>query len=585
MGSLRRKTATRALPEGAERFERKGQPFVRWVDKRGKKQTSKLTIGKDGAMRVVVPSGKWLAKYRDADGLLQEVSTGCSDKDAARAVLKELERRAELIKAKVISPDEAAVADCQNLRISEQLEAYIRSLKAAGRSRRHITDTERLVRRIATECGFRTLGDMHPEKVEGWLADQLDAGMAARTRNSYVQALSGFCTWCVRNRKLTANPLHNIQKADEKSDRRRQRRALTKEEINRLLTVAFLRPLAEVGRETQKKPANKVTGTRDTWNPAPLTYDTIEAAAERARERLRNKPERIAELERTGHERCLVYKVMLTTGLRLKELQSLKIGQAHLNSPSPFLELAAADEKNREGTSIPLRQDIATELREWFRRRDQELSPAVSEGDDIPSDVPLLYVPSGLRRILDRDLKVAGIPKRDDRGRTIDVHAMRHTFGTMLSQNGVAPRTAQAAMRHSKIDLTMNVYTDPRLLDVSGAMEALPAMSAVTYRPRTSDRAKVRDTGIVGGNSARNVPPLFPPNPGHQGESESIPVTLERLGRPTSGASCEAESEHRSAENPTKKASLPVCGNEAFERPRRDLNPQPPDRQSGALTN
>jgi hypothetical protein len=36
-----------------------------------------------------------------------------------------------------------------------------------------------------------------------------------------------------------------------------------------------------------------------------------------------------------------------------------------------------------------------------------------------------------------------------------------------------------------------------------------------------------------------------------------------------------------SAENSTKKTSLPVCGNEAFERPRRDLNPQPPDRQSG----
>ena len=31
-------------------------------------------------------------------------------------------------------------------------------------------------------------------------------------------------------------------------------------------------------------------------------------------------------------------------------------------------------------------------------------------------------------------------------------------------------------MRHSKIDLTMNVYTDPKLLDVAGAMEALPAL-------------------------------------------------------------------------------------------------------------
>jgi hypothetical protein len=31
-------------------------------------------------------------------------------------------------------------------------------------------------------------------------------------------------------------------------------------------------------------------------------------------------------------------------------------------------------------------------------------------------------------------------------------------------------------MRHSTIDLTMNVYTDPKLLDVAGAMESLPAL-------------------------------------------------------------------------------------------------------------
>jgi len=57
------------------------------------------------------------------------------------------------------------------------------------------------------------------------------------------------------------------------------------------------------------------------------------------------------------------------------------------------------------------------------------------------------------------------------------VHALRHTFGTHLSKNGVATRTAQAAVRDSSLDLTMNVYTDPTLLDVAGAMEALPGVS------------------------------------------------------------------------------------------------------------
>ena len=69
------------------------------------------------------------------------------------------------------------------------------------------------------------------------------------------------------------------------------------------------------------------------------------------------------------------------------------------------------------------------------------------------------------------------IPKEDARGRTVDIHTLRHTFGTHLSKNGVPPRSAQAAMRHSSLGLTTNVYTDPTLLDVAGAKEALPELS------------------------------------------------------------------------------------------------------------
>ncbi|MCC6798183.1 MAG: tyrosine-type recombinase/integrase [Candidatus Hydrogenedentes bacterium] len=76
--------------------------------------------------------------------------------------------------------------------------------------------------------------------------------------------------------------------------------------------------------------------------------------------------------------------------------------------------------------------------------------------------------------IFDRDLTAAGIAKRDERWRTVDVHVLRHSFGTHLSKGGVTLRTAQAAMRHSTPTLTANIYTDPKLLDVAGALDALP---------------------------------------------------------------------------------------------------------------
>ncbi len=50
-------------------------------------------------------------------------------------------------------------------------------------------------------------------------------------------------------------------------------------------------------------------------------------------------------------------------------------------------------------------------------------------------------------------------------------------FGTHLSKAGVAPHMTMAAMRHSSLDLTMNIHTDPALLDIGAAVDALPAFS------------------------------------------------------------------------------------------------------------
>ena len=107
----------------------------------------------------------------------------------------------------------------------------------------------------------------------------------------------------------------------------------------------------------------------------------------------------------------------------------------------------------------------------------------------LPASRPLFNVPTGLTRIFDRDLAVAGIPKRDERNRVVDVHALRVTFGTHLCAAGVPLRTAQAAMRHSKPELTANIYTDPKLLDVAGAINALSALASPPKAARTGATA------------------------------------------------------------------------------------------------
>ena len=151
-----------------------------------------------------------------------------------------------------------------------------------------------------------------------------------------------------------------------------------------------------------------------------------------------------------------------------------------------MLVLEATNAKNRQRAEIPLREDLAAELSQWVNERQEAfsghpggsegvLSMASARGEQLPLDMPLFgNITQQLVRVLDRDLKVAGIAKRDERGRSIDVHALRHSYCTLLAAGGVAPRTAQAAMRHSSIDLTMNVYTDPKVLDIAGASIRCP---------------------------------------------------------------------------------------------------------------
>ena len=65
-----------------------------------------------------------------------------------------------------------------------------------------------------------------------------------------------------------------------------------------------------------------------------------------------------------------------------------------------------------------------------------------------------------------------------------------------MSQGGVPLRTAQAAMRHSDPSLTANVYTDPKLLDVAGALEALPSLPLERWTFQTTqERAESAATG------------------------------------------------------------------------------------------
>ena len=456
MGSIFKKQYTMPLPATAEISERGGSSIARWKGRDGRKREGKVLIRESGENCVVVDSGTFYVQYRDGSGLVRTVSTKCRTREGAARILQELEKRAEHVRCGLLSSSEEVMSNHQHVPLDEHVKAYEQHLRAKGVSAKHSVERFRCLRRLVSDLGLKQLRDLERGKLEKWLVLQEDQGMGARTRNTYRQALLCFGNWLRDAGRISTNPFGSVPAPDETADPRRVRRALTAKEAAALLEAARLRPLREA--RIIRRGAN---------------VDKPEAEA-------KVRPETKRRLDLLGRERALVYEVMLTTGLRRGEVAALTVGDVEFGN-QPLIRLKAKHAKNRQEAVLPLGEAVAASLQEWLRDKGQaQREETLRLGRPLPAemspDAALFQVPQ--IRVFDADLKAANIAKRDARGRTVDIHSLRHTYATWLSAAGVHPKLAQLALRHSSIDLTMNTYTDVHLLDMRAAVKALPSLEA-----------------------------------------------------------------------------------------------------------
>ncbi len=448
--SVFKKTITRRTPSNAERFRRDGCDWVRWTDGQGKRQTARVSGSGKG---VLMQSRTYFARFRDADGHLVERNTGCADRDAALRVMHQWQTPGELLRAGLVTRGDIEVADHGNRPIEEQIGAYLAWLRGAGRTADYVEDVARNLRGIAGACGFERLRDVTRSKLETHLASRRQSGEGHRTNNKRLGVWIAFFHFLVRDERMPSNPLAGMRKTNERVDRRRVRRALSVEELERLIEAARVRPLHEFIHGSGATPAKVSAATRQ-------------------------------RLEYAGAARALAYRVMALTGLRLGELRSIRCSQVVLDVEQPYIELRAADEKARRGARVAVQASLVAELAQHIARRRSEAlgHPGVSgnmlafrRGDDDPV---LFVLNQKLSRVFAKDLAFAGIERTDAQGRVLDVHCLRHTFGTMLARSGVPLQVAQRAMRHSDPKLTANVYTHLDLGDMGAAVAALPALGS-----------------------------------------------------------------------------------------------------------
>ena len=375
----------------------------------------------------------WYGKVRDAEtGEWCQVQLGPM-KDKAREMLAELmvdSRRGYLLPHTIQN---------DGLRtLSDWASEYRKQLAAKNDSASHIVDTIRQVELIIGELELTTLRRVDPDRVLTWLAGRReirnDKGRPARrkggfgvvTSNKYLQAFKSFCRWVARKEKI-ANPMDGVTRLNPEVDLQHVRRTLSPAEFDRFLATTA----------------------------AGKTY-----------------------LGLTGTERARLYTLAAMTGLRAKELQSLT--PQHFDLQHGIVEVEAASSKRKRLDRIFLQESLVRSLRDWLPK--------------LSADKPLW--PGRWRennqavKFIRFDLKAAGIPYRDGRGRVFDFHALRSQFGTDLAREGVALALAQKLLRHSTPLLTAKFYSRFGDEDLRNAMEKLPASRAAFIREQPKKKRR-----------------------------------------------------------------------------------------------
>ena len=321
--------------------------------------------------------------------------------------------RQRLVKWNVV--DGRRVSSHLGKSLAAHVEDFRASLAAKGKAAKYIQQVAAILVNLFRACGFKRWADLDANRLYTHLAGKRGDGKTGqRTFNSHLRAAKHFCKWMVQEQRASSSPLQHLS-GIQQTEKRRVRRALDLDEQRRLLAV------------TEQGP----------------THHNM-----------------------TGHERALVYRLALETGLRANEIRQLTV--AAFDFKACIVTLAGAYTKNKKLAELDLKPKMAAEIEAFLAGR-------------LPS-ASAFAMPNSASRMIKVDLDAAGIAYRDDGGRVADFHALRHTFITNLARAGVHPSDAQTLARHSTITLTMDHYTHTLRKDHKQIINALPDLASEPVR-------------------------------------------------------------------------------------------------------
>jgi integrase len=307
---------------------------------------------------------------------------------------------------------------------------YVDDLEKKGCAHDYIKVIRLRLSRLFAACKWEHVSDIHAMDFLEWRRNQ---SLAPKTLNHYLDAPRAFLNWLVKQELLEKNPLEHLDKVDNRVRERDSRRAFTPEELKKLL--------------------NSVTGRNE-----------------------------------------FAYRLLLCTGLRVREARNLQWRDVDLESEEPRICLRAEATKSRRADIIPIPRILADMLRLRKPNGIRETARVITPG--LPE-----------MRTFEHDLRMAGIALVDDKGRGITRHTFRRTYVTILQIHleNVPPLVAQHLARHHCLNLTDRAYTDRTQLPLAETIEKFDHF----IRSLSLTRNLTHNGGNSGANLSKSVQTQF----------------------------------------------------------------------------
>ena len=283
--------------------------------------------------------GRWYVQLKDSRGIVRRIPA-LTDHGASEEFGRKLEALVSLrIGGRELTPALAqwleslpiplreklarlGFIDTSHVTAASSLEAlldrFTGALQARERTGKHVKLVRSRAWRVFEGCGFKTWSDLDGLTLEQYLHRQRTEGkqLSGKSSNHTLAACKQFTRWCVEQGIASRDPFAIVRPVNARLDVRRERRALSDEELVALIETTHSSP-----------DLNGMAG--------PL--------------------------------RALVYRLAAETGLRANEIQSIRAGDFDLGAEQPHVALPATATKNRREAWIPLRPDTASDVAPYLR--------------------------------------------------------------------------------------------------------------------------------------------------------------------------------------------------------------------------